>query len=258
MLGIDIRVIILFQWLLLITPLQASDIYKYTDQQGKIYFSNIPLNDPSLKLKWVRDESKLDTSDLDRIFHRKNRHQQTERQSNPNLPTRRHQYDQLIHDIAAEEDLHPHLLHAVVRAESGYRPQAVSPVGARGLMQLMPATARRFQVKNIHDPEENLRGGARYLRHLLDLFDNDLRLSLAAYNTGEYSPSIRNGRIPANTETSQFIKKVQMYIEDELFKYNKPGRFSPPNANPNPKGPKSKNQPLQLPTQDNWLLTLNY
>lgn len=219
MLEIDMRPIILFQLLLLTTSLHAVDVYKYTDPEGKIYFTNKSLQDPDLKLNWKRDETNLHKHDIDRLFNNVTLDHNTTHHKIAKLEVRPLNYDRLIQFIAAEEKLHPHLLHAVVRAESGYRPQAVSRAGALGLMQLMPSTAKRFQVSNLFDPMENLRGGARYLRHLLDVFDNDLRLTLAAYNSGEYTPSIRTGQIPSNAETRRFVKQVQAYILDEQFRY---------------------------------------
>ncbi len=86
-------------------------------------------------------------------------------------------------------------------------PSAVSSKGARGLMQLMPATATRFGVKDIFDPSENIQGGVRYLRYLLDLFGGDLVLTLAAYNAGEGVVQDR-GRVPNYSETKQYVDRV--------------------------------------------------
>lgn len=218
--------IILFPLLLLTTSIQAVEVYKYTDPDGKIYFSNQPLQDPRLRLDWKRHETELDYLSLDRPVTSISQ-DNINRKKIQSHPVRRFDFDTIIQAIATQENLHPHLLHAVVRAESGYRPHAVSSAGARGLMQLMPATAKRFQVKNILDPMENLRGGARYLRHLLDLFDNDLHLALAAYNAGEYTPALRKGQIPSNAETRRFVRKVQLYIMDEQSRQSKPRTHSP-------------------------------
>lgn len=219
MLKIELRAIILFQIIILTTSINAEEIYKYTDQNGKIYFSDKPLQDRSLKLNWKHDETPVnETNPLLKTSGHIDKYDRTQKAETraQNL-----QYDLIIQSIAAEENIHPHLLHAVVRAESGYRPQAISTSGARGLMQLMPSTAKRFQVSDLFNPKENLRGGARYLRYLLDLFDNDLHLALAAYNSGEYTPAIKSGQIPANAETKRFVKKVQSYIMDEQSRHIK-------------------------------------
>ena len=112
--------------------------------------------------------------------------------------------------IAERYRLEPALLHAVISVESSYDPIALSEDGAMGLMQLMPETARRFQVDDPYDPAANLDGGARYLRFLLDLFD-DLKLALAAYNAGE-NAVLRHGKaIPPYPETRHYVTKVLRY-----------------------------------------------
>ena len=107
--------------------------------------------------------------------------------------------------------LEPALLHAVISAESAYNPQARSPKGARGLMQLMPDTARRFGVSDPDDPTENLHGGARYLRWLLDSF-TDLRLALAAYNAGEGAVQRYGNAIPPYPETRTYVRRVIEFL----------------------------------------------
>ena len=100
------------------------------------------------------------------------------------------------------------LIHAVITVESGYNPSARSRAGAVGLMQLMPATAKRYGVKNRLDPGQNIHGGARYLRDLKLQFDNDLQLVLAAYNAGEGAVMRFGGRIPPFRETLAYVPKV--------------------------------------------------
>jgi soluble lytic murein transglycosylase-like protein len=105
------------------------------------------------------------------------------------------------------------LIRAVIQAESGFRPTALSPKGAMGLMQLMPTTARRYGVVNPYDPVQNIDGGTRYLRDLLHMFDNDLELVVAAYNAGE-NAVIRHGRrIPPYSETQVYVPKVVAIYE---------------------------------------------
>jgi len=114
----------------------------------------------------------------------------------------------LIARVAREHDLDASLLHAIVTVESGYDPQAKSPAGAVGLMQLIPETAERFGVKNITDPLDNLRGGARYLRFLLAMFKNNLELVLAAYNAGEGAVAQAGYKIPNYAETKAYVPNV--------------------------------------------------
>ncbi|MDH3980741.1 MAG: transglycosylase SLT domain-containing protein [Gammaproteobacteria bacterium] len=109
--------------------------------------------------------------------------------------------------LAAGYELDANLLLAVIEVESRFNPQARSPKNARGLMQLLPATARRFEVKDIRDPFENLKGGMAYLRWLLDHYEGNLNLSLAAYNAGEHIVK-RYGGIPPYRETRHYVKNV--------------------------------------------------
>jgi soluble lytic murein transglycosylase-like protein len=125
----------------------------------------------------------------------------------------RKRYSQLVARVAREQRLEPALLHAVVTIESGYNERALSARGARGLMQLMPDTAQRYGVGDAWNPLENLRGGARYLRDLLALFDNDLVLVLAAYNAGEGAVIDSGKRIPPYPETRTYVPRVLQQYE---------------------------------------------
>ena len=112
-----------------------------------------------------------------------------------------------IVEIARVYDLDPAIVAAIISVESDFNPRAVSRKGARGLMQLMPATAEALGVVNIHDPWENIEGGARYFREKLDRFGGDFRLALAAYNAGE-APVRQHGGIPPYPETVGFVNEV--------------------------------------------------
>ena len=114
----------------------------------------------------------------------------------------------MIQQVAKETSVSPQLLHAVISVESGYDARAVSRKGAQGLMQLMPQTAQRFGVRNALDPMENVRGGALYLKWLLDYFNGDLKLALAGYNAGEQEVVKAGYRIPAIKETRDYVPKV--------------------------------------------------
>ena len=116
-------------------------------------------------------------------------------------------YRDLIESAAREHGLHPDLVYAVAAVESSFDPLARSVKGAQGLMQLMPETADRFGVRDPWNPEDNLRGGARFLRYLLDLFAGNVRLALAAYNAGE-NIVLSLGRVPPYAETRTYVVKV--------------------------------------------------
>lgn len=110
-----------------------------------------------------------------------------------------------IHAAATEHGIDPLLIKAIIKAESNFDPAAVSPKGAQGLMQLMPATARDLQVTDPFDPQENITGGAKYLRSLLDSYRWDVELSLAAYNAG---PGNVKKAVPNIPETRGYVAKV--------------------------------------------------
>ncbi len=120
---------------------------------------------------------------------------------------RRTKYDPVIERYADRYGVDPVLVRAVIQVESDFNPHCVSHKGARGLMQLMPGTARRYGVARIHDPEENIRGGIHYLADLLQMFSNDLTRVLAAYNAGENAVA-RYGGIPPYEETSTYVQRA--------------------------------------------------
>ena len=120
-------------------------------------------------------------------------------------------YDSLISEFSKKYQVDFALIKAIIRTESGFNPRAVSRKGAKGLMQLMPATAQRMNVSNIFNPRENIEGGVRYFKYLLSLFNNDLRLSLAAYNAGENLVSeLRT--IPPYRETVDYVRRVHKLL----------------------------------------------
>ena len=113
----------------------------------------------------------------------------------------------MIDAVAAEQGVEDALVHSVIRAESNYNARAVSSKGAQGMMQLIPATARRFGVSNIFDPRENVQGGVKYLKFLLDYYANDYVRAIAAYNAGEAAVDKYNG-IPPFAETRNYVYTV--------------------------------------------------
>ena len=122
--------------------------------------------------------------------------------------TRAGAYEPLIQEHAQRHSLRPELVRAVIQVESGFNPRALSPKGAMGLMQLMPGTARDLGVLDAYDPEDNIRGGTRYLRLLLDKYDGDERLALAAYNAGPGAVDKYGRQVPPYRETMKYVQKV--------------------------------------------------
>jgi Transglycosylase SLT domain len=122
-------------------------------------------------------------------------------------------YASQIEAAAMANNVEAALIRAVISVESGYNPSAVSRAGAVGLMQLMPETAKRYNVTDRHDPEQNIHGGAQYLRDLLRMFNNDLHLTLAAYNAGEQAVMKYGNRIPPFRETLEYVPKVMKFYK---------------------------------------------
>jgi soluble lytic murein transglycosylase-like protein len=120
--------------------------------------------------------------------------------------------DEAVDQIAARQSLAPELIHSVIKVESNYNPFAVSSKGALGLMQLIPATARRFGVSDVFDPVENIEGGAKYLRYLLDLYNGNYALALAAYNAGENAVA-KYGTVPPYRETQNYVLSVAAQLQ---------------------------------------------
>ena len=141
-------------------------------------------------------------------------------------------YDELIGQAAARNGVDPNLVVAVMRQESGFNPRARSYKGASGLMQLMPATAQRFGVTNIFDAAQNIEGGTRYLRFLLDQFDGDVNLVLAGYNAGENAVVNSGYRIPRYKETQNYVRSITARYD--ATKKQKSAKRSVPPVAPKP------------------------
>lgn len=171
-----------------------ADIYKYEDTDGVIHFTDAP-TDRRFKV-FMRDIQKDKRLRTNFGFNRVSR--------NPA------EFDQIINSCATEFGVDKSLVKAVIHAESGYNPNAVSSKGARGLMQLMPGTAHGLKVVDSFNPSDNIRGGVRYLRFLLDTFKGNVTLALAAYNSG-MSRVAKYGGVPPYEETRNYVSKVLNY-----------------------------------------------
>ncbi len=178
----------------------SADIYQYTDPEGVVHFTNAPKGDPKYSL-YVKSTSKRTKGA---------RFSGKAVPPSDRSPERFTRYDKWIRQAATLYQLPEELIRAVIKVESDYDPRAVSGAGAQGLMQLMPETATRMQVRDPFDPRENIFGGTRYLRVLANLFNGDLDLTVAAYNAGEGSVA-RYGGIPPYPETQDYVVRVRTY-----------------------------------------------
>lgn len=182
-------------------PVAANaDIYSYTSEDGAVHFTNVPTDK---RFRVVLRTPRENASNESPVVSYGGRAPQSFR----NYKT----YGAIVDSAAESAQVENALVHAVISAESGYNQNAVSPKGATGLMQLMPATARRYGVTNIYDPVQNIQAGARYLRDLMSMFNNDLRLAVAAYNAGENAVIRHGNRIPPYRETMNYVPKVMGY-----------------------------------------------
>jgi soluble lytic murein transglycosylase-like protein len=180
----------------------AADIFRYQDDKGVVYFTNVP-SDPKYRLFYRELQNSPATSKprgLGKPAFLKSG------EANLSAPLTAH-----IEEASQIYGLDPKLVQAVIHVESRFDPKALSPKGAQGLMQLMPQTARDLQVGDPYNPRENIEGGARYLRYLLDIYNQDLSLALAAYNAGPEKVNLYKG-IPPYLETRSYVQKViQIY-----------------------------------------------
>jgi soluble lytic murein transglycosylase-like protein len=175
-----------------------ADIYLYRDRLGVLHLTNAPTG-PSVVVMKERPAPKALRSGLP-----------VHSLADVRLPGGRTAYDPLIREIADRFDVEYALVKAVIRAESGFDHRAISPKGALGLMQLMPATAALHGVRDAFYPRDNLEGGVRHLRMLLDRYGGNLSLALAAYNAG--AGRVENaGGVPAIPETREYVERVLRY-----------------------------------------------
>ena len=164
-----------------------ADIYRYVDANGTIHFTNTPTTPRYQLFKKSKARKRIASVNTGR-------------------------YDHLIKEISNRYRINPALVKAVIKAESNFDPYAVSKKGAQGLMQLMPDTMKDLQVYNPFHPRDNINGGVKFLKQLLERFNNDLPLSLAAYNAGPNAVE-QYEAIPPYKETQHYVKKVLNYFD---------------------------------------------
>lgn len=198
-------------WLL---PAAAhADMYGFVNEKGAVHLAREKVNERyelfargeprtafrlSSELKYLPEKARIEDHVITRRL-----------QAIPNVQ----KFDALVFREAERQKLEPALVKAVIAVESAYDPAAVSPKGATGLMQLIPDTAARYGVRQIDDPQENVRGGTRYLRYLLDMFDGNLILALAGYNAGEGAVQRYSNTVPPYPETQAYVKLVMQFYE---------------------------------------------
>ena len=175
----------------------AADIYQWTDAEGVVHFTNRGTANPAAKVV-IKSGAGAARPGV------------TPFAPQDRDPARYTRFDEHIRQAAALYQIPESLVRAVIKVESDYDPRAVSYAGARGLMQLMPETADRMQVKDINDPRENIFGGVRYLRVLANMFNGDLDLTVAGYNAGE-GAVVQYGGIPPYTQTKDYVVKVTLF-----------------------------------------------
>jgi len=177
---------------LCLTSLSAhAEIFKYRDHAGKLYITDQKLAFPYQLIAKFKPLAAIHKT-----------------YSNSSYKKNKKKYFPHIKKAASKYSIDAHLLYAIVDTESAFNPQAISKAGAVGLMQLMPKTAQSLGVKNSLNPSQNIHGGARYFRQLLDTFNQDIKLSLAAYNAGESAVKRAGYAIPNYPETQHYVQKV--------------------------------------------------
>jgi hypothetical protein len=169
----------------------SSDVYKYVDENGVACYTDAPMGKKTVRI----------------IKEQQGRAKPVKADEGATSSVTSQDYNGYVKQAAAKYEIEPDLIHAVIKTESNGNHRAVSKKGAMGLMQLMPSTAYDMNVVNPFNPEENIEGGTKYLKQLLEKFNGDLTLALAAYNAGPKTVE-KYGNVPPISETRQYVKKI--------------------------------------------------
>ncbi|MDQ7786351.1 MAG: transglycosylase SLT domain-containing protein [Thermodesulfovibrionales bacterium] len=194
----------LIAFILFFSPLAYADIFKYVDENGIECYTDAPFGTKASRV--LKEHNK--TAPVDPTVLKSKIRDDSD-------------YHSIVHEKAAVYNLDPTLIKAVIKTESNWNSRAISKKGAIGLMQLMPTTATDMNVRNPFDPEENIEGGTKYLKYLLERFNGDLTLALAAYNAGPGTVE-KYGYVPPISETRQYVEKVLSLCNGQT-----PGNTSP-------------------------------
>jgi soluble lytic murein transglycosylase-like protein len=185
-----VRTLLLSAWLITMLPLHATaQIHAWRDANGTLVLSDHAIDAPTVIYPVGGGSQYVTTTPVE-------------------SDSVRERYEPLVIEHAQKHGLRPELVRAVIQVESGYNARALSPKGAMGLMQLMPETARTLGVQRPYDPAQNIAGGTRYLRLLLDKYEGSEELALAAYNAGSGAVDRHGRRIPPYRETRDYVRKV--------------------------------------------------
>src|SRR5208337_2101671 len=202
------RYILVMAFFLCSVSVVHADIYKHISEDGVIFFSNSSSGaNSTIVIKEIKLPRKSN-NERNPVYARPQK--VANFSSSRNMET----FHSTVDEKAKLHNIDPQLVKAVIRAESNWNPDAISRKGALGLMQLMPSTAALLGVANPFDPEENIDGGVRYLKHMLERFNGNLTLALAAYNAGPKMVE-KNGMVPSIPETVAYVKRVLEYYKGE-------------------------------------------
>lgn len=192
----------------------SADIYRYIDENGGMHFSDVRL-DARYELFMKTRPAPAETAPAATVEAAQALPLVATAAASPAFkPTKINaRFADMVAQVAREQKVEPALLHAVITVESAYNPRAKSPKGATGLMQIMPNTGKRYGVTDLLNPIKNITAGAKYLRDLLGMFGNDMRLAVAAYNAGEGAVMRNGNNIPPYAETQAYVPRVLKYYE---------------------------------------------